>query len=464
MDLCVAERIAPSLPTSRPRVAGGSPGPTPGRARRQGLCPVRLPLSGLALVLAGLAGCGDGERYGAEEPVVTDSAGVTVVTHPESVLAAEAPFRLASDPAVRIGMLDGPDEVRFTRIVGAAPLADGSIAVLEGADREIRVFDSEGHFQRRIGGPGDGPGEFRLPQALQRLPGDTLLVWDSGASRLSWFDVEGELVRDEQVDTGELGRISTVHAMGDGTVTLVVVDRARDAVDSPDDGLRRRESVLVQWDGSDGELREWAEVAGAETLVSVESSSDGMMRISMGQPWYGASLLTSGSGERLWWADGTRWEFKAWSPALGTVEMVVRIDAPLEPFDAAFIRELEDGELEAADDESRRDAVRQRHQATEYPEWVPPFRRLVAGSDGRVWLGLTQTPPVRLPGGAGPELWNWLVLDPEGTVLGRVTLPPRTRLLHAGAHDLLLVRFDELDLPYLERFRLDTRGDPGPET
>jgi len=423
----------------------------------------QLPSMGVILVLIGAAACGDGERGGVEEPMVTDSAGVTVVTHPGSVLSAEAPFRLGPDPELRIGTLDGPDETRFTRIVGAVPLSDGSIAVLEGADREIRVFDSEGRFQRRIGGPGDGPGEFRLPHVLRRLPADTLLVWDLGSGRLSWFDVEGDLVRDERVAGRELGRISTVHAMEDGTLTLVVATRGRDMMGLQEDGVRRQASVLLQWDGLDADIRQWAELPGAETLITVESSSDGMMRISMGQPWYGASLLTGASGQRLWWADGTRWELKAWNPALGVVKRVVRIDAPLEPFDDGLIRELEVQELDAADDERRRDAVRHRHRATEYPEWIPPFRRMVVGSDGRIWLGLTQTPPVRLPGGAGPELRDWLVLDAGGTALGRVTLPPQTQLIHAGDQHLLLVRFDELDLPYLEQFRLVATDNSDPE-
>ncbi len=424
--------------------------------------PVRRPRLGGALlagVLIGMApGCGELGTESGGEPVVADSAGITVVTHPAAAADQEAPFTLSPDPDLRIGTLDGPEEERFSRIIAAVPLSDGAIAVLEGADREIRVFDAEGRFVRRIGRAGDGPGELRIPQALQRLPGDTLLAWDSGTGRLSWFDPEGNLIRDDRLATEGLGRISTAYAMDDGTVTLVVVDRARGPSGLPEDGIRRNQSVLVQWEKPDADLREWAEVLGAEMLISVESPSDGRMLISMGQPWYTAALLTAGAGDRVWRTDGTRWEVEAWDPSQGALETVVRLDRPLDPFDAAFIRELEAGELEAADDD-RRDAVRRRHRSTEYPDSIPPLRGLVAGADGRLWLGLTRVPPVRLPGGAGAELREWLVLEADGSVVGRVSLPPRTQLVHADADYLLLVRFDELDLPYLERFPLQARPD-----
>ena len=56
--------------------------------------------------------------------------------------------------------------------------AAGSIYVLDVGSREIRVFDSRGHFLRSQGGPGEGPGEFAEAGGLTWGPAGELWVVD----------------------------------------------------------------------------------------------------------------------------------------------------------------------------------------------------------------------------------------------------------------------------------------------
>ena len=50
--------------------------------------------------------------------------------------------------------------------------------------------------------------------------------------------------------------------------------------------------------------------------------------------------------------------------------------------------------------------------------------------------------------------WTWLVFTPEGQLLQRVRLPSRLRVLDIDQSHLLGVRTDELDVEYVQLWRL----------
>ncbi len=60
---------------------------------------------------------------------------------------------------------------------------------------QITVFDSRARFLKRLGRPGNGPGEFAGIGSLHVGPGDSLFVLDNPQSRLSVFSPEMEFVR-----------------------------------------------------------------------------------------------------------------------------------------------------------------------------------------------------------------------------------------------------------------------------
>ena len=72
---------------------------------------------------------------------------------------------------------------------------DGRIVVMDGGDLEIRVFGPDGSHQGSFGRAGDGPREFEAFPKMTLRPPDTVVVWDPGHGRLSWFDLTGALLR-----------------------------------------------------------------------------------------------------------------------------------------------------------------------------------------------------------------------------------------------------------------------------
>ena len=91
--------------------------------------------------------------------------------------------------------LYGPPGGFFGAVGALATDSRDNIFVLDGFAQEIHVFDSEGAQLRTMGGQGEGPGEFRMAQALAMGPGDTLWVTDPMTRRYSVFGPDGGFAR-----------------------------------------------------------------------------------------------------------------------------------------------------------------------------------------------------------------------------------------------------------------------------
>ena len=130
----------------------------------------RRPFAFLGALLAFLA-CGPGTASGTAQ--VTDSAGVRIVTSTSGDLVYA---RLADEPALRIGALDGPDAFLFERIVSVARDVEGNIVVADAGPLEVRVFDDEGNHLRTMGGRGEGPGEFQRFDGVWTAPDRSIVV------------------------------------------------------------------------------------------------------------------------------------------------------------------------------------------------------------------------------------------------------------------------------------------------
>jgi hypothetical protein len=117
-----------------------------------------------------------------------------------------------------------PDYV-FARIVQLALDDQGSILVLDGGDKTLKVYDASGQFVRRIGREGSGPGEFMVPTQLELRPNEIRVV-DGRQSRFSRFDRNGK-----HLQTAPLGipvgmAVSRVHPLRAGTTLLLTLYRA----------------------------------------------------------------------------------------------------------------------------------------------------------------------------------------------------------------------------------------------
>lgn len=97
-----------------------------------------------------------------------------------SAAAQTGELRLVQE--LRLGRVDGSGPDVFADIHDLAIDSFGRIYVLDPGWRDVRLFDREGRFVRRLAPEGDGPGERRhRPQFPGRV------TWDGSRARL-WID------------------------------------------------------------------------------------------------------------------------------------------------------------------------------------------------------------------------------------------------------------------------------------
>ena len=131
--------------------------------------------------------------------------------------------RIELQPVVSLGSTDG-DGAMPTFAASARVDSAGRYIVLLIDESEPFVFDADGSFIRRIGGPGDGPGEFRSVTALD-VTKDRLTFVDRDAARLSAFGMNFDLIETTPLPGGSVDQVLYIDA-GRLVVNLASSDRA----------------------------------------------------------------------------------------------------------------------------------------------------------------------------------------------------------------------------------------------
>ena len=166
------------------------------------------------------------------------SAAAAACDSPSDVRHQEQ-WRLADAPIVVIGSAAGDSAYLFERVRTAHFASADRIVVVDAGLQVLRVFDSTGRFLNQIGGPGEGPGEFRGLRDAWMVSPDTIGVWDSRALRLSYFTVDGDLTRTATIrPTADLPASPDflVGSLSDGSVIIGAVgaDHVADRRGRPD--------------------------------------------------------------------------------------------------------------------------------------------------------------------------------------------------------------------------------------
>lgn len=332
------------------------------------------------------------------------------------------------DPLVRIGAVDGPDEYMFEFVVDAAVLPNGALLAADRGTGELRIYDRDGGFLRAFGGEGEGPREFRfIHRVLVRA--DTIIITDPMLGKEAHFSVHGEFIR--------------TRPFAQPGASLIGIA----------DGGRR------WWSWMRGTTSGPAPRVTADTLVvghsmasqaevAWVSGTSGTWRY-QGRPYPFAPVTEPVPlREFLLVADPVRGEIAVVDPA-GTRARRITVPLP-EPDPAAAWRILE-REMERRDD-------LQQFRNVEIPrvDRLPRMGAMLVDSADRIWI--KEYDPAEdaswLGGWAGGEGGQWVVLDAEGKMLGRVIMPPRLVPLYIG-DGLLLGRYrGEFDVQYLSVHRV----------
>ncbi|HLU24600.1 MAG TPA: hypothetical protein VKZ58_02765 [Longimicrobiales bacterium] len=396
----------------------------------------------LALAASAVAAaCGAGD---AREPVVVqDSAGVRII---ESRAPAWQPGRLrvAEEPVLSIGMVDGPPEYQLFRVTGAVRLSDGRIVIANSGTRELRFYDANGAHLHTAGREGGGPGEFASLSWLGRTGADTLLAWDGQARRLSTFDPEGNFVTSVNAGMDLPGFAVVMRGIfSDGSFVLepgedplAFISRGTGAI---------RDTVTLFRFGPDGAgLGAIGRFPGDERFVYQREGG-----FSLGDVFFGRRTFAAVRGDRLYVADNDRFEVATYAADGSLRERIRRTHKPVR-VEPRHVEEARQQALAAWSEALRR---QREPMIAETParETLPAFQGFVIDRTGRLWLE-----EYRLPG----ELeGRWNVFDTDGRWLGTVQVPAGLRILEIGEDYLLAAMRDDLDVEYVRMFRIERAGE-----
>lgn len=361
--------------------------------------------------------------------------------------AADA-WRLDSIPELAIGEATGAAEYELSNVVGGLRLSDGHVVIANRGTNDLRYYDAQGKHLRTAGREGNGPGEFRWIDAIGRS-GDTVLVWDAFARRVSRFRDGGTFAGSTSLARLDLPFPVLLGFLGDGSMLL-----------------RRR------GDADEDEVHEGEYV---DSVAYLRYSSETGAQIGTLGPYFGGELFRAAAG-RNYMSDhvifGRRGlagtaaagfyraetdRFAATFHALdGTPVRTIR--RPHSPTRATVADIAAQREASAHGDEeitrmSPQMATAQRHLRETLPHRStrPALTDLRVDRQDNLWLRAYVPPDA-----AAAE---WSVFDPQGHWLGDVAVPADLEVLEIGDSWILGKRSDPLD--GVERVVLHRLRKPG---
>jgi hypothetical protein len=374
---------------------------------------------------------------------------VMLLVAPVAAYAQSAGERWSLTPEFRIGSVDGPQALTAVTDLLLSP--DGRfIYVAQGRDFTVREFDTRsGRLVRSIGRRGSGPGEF---QSLVRIGWrqDTLYATDRFQQRVSLFSPSGQHYSTERIASPPLPQTQSaatpVAILSNGSVVgespLSTIAAARGLIQTLPLVEMTRDGKLVRT------LAE-RDIRGIWTYTAV-----GDRVVVFGQPLlqYKFTQDVAPDGSSVILVDQTP------QADPGSTFQVTRLNADGDtlyhhvyrytprPVPAAMADSIYQSYADlfggASSSAKAMEAVK---KYVKLPPAQPPVSEVVLGSDGTAWLRREES---------ASRTVGWLVLDPSGGVRATLTTPAGVRILALGQDVVWGVTHDELDVPFVVRYRI----------
>jgi hypothetical protein len=426
-------------------------------ARRQ-RCVVLSPLA--VLTVAAAAACTGEAGATARWNATVDTIGDTVVVRTLSGRLWDDDAQLT--PEVSIGVLEGADAYMLGNVNGLAVAPTGEIHVLDRQVPALRKYSADGIYMADLGRSGGGPGEYKNPDGgLAVLSDGRVLLRDPGNARINVYAADGSPGGQWPLPSG--GGFNTSRKLytdtADNSYAMVLLERDR---------------PVTEW--RYGLARLTATGEHTDTLRAPEWDYD--------RPVVSGQREGNSSSWNVPFTAQPSWTYSPLGYFIGGVStdyridlfrantQVLRIERAFEPVlvDAAEKAESEEGITKNFRDQF----PGWRWNGPPIPDAKPPYRGIHAGSDGRIWVVLSQPSreimsvadamaeeqrtgrrPTRF---SEPVAFD--VFEPDGRYLGRVTAPEGFSTFPEptfGAEHVWAVARDSLDVAYVVRYRIQPR-------
>jgi hypothetical protein len=407
----------------------------------------------LLLFTLGAAACGDSAPPRADGLAVTrDSTAEAIVV----TIAGDIPeAQVRRLEPVTVIAPDADDTSLFTTVWEFDVDQWGRTWVYDNDANTILVFERDGTLVRRIGQTGAGPGEFRDNMGMIIRPDGGMAQWDGTNGRITILDSTGAYVGSWPVPT-TFGTSNGLVGGPDGTIYM------RRPVTEPRPGeiLGRMGLVALRGDGTFG-----------DSLVLPELTMDRAVYVAQQEGGRSSSRARYGATDH--WGLTAAGEIVQINGA--TYEVVVARRGGQALVIRRTLTEVPVLDEERSQEEARISWQMQRTQS----DWswngppLPTTKAPVTGMgviptrDGRLWVQVA-VPSERIPDADLPTPPDstmpvmtyrmpmvFEVFEADGTLLGRVAMPPRTTLVDAAGAEVWGLATDEDGLPQVIRFRVE---------
>ncbi len=329
-------------------------------------------------------------------------------------------------------------------------LADGRVMIADPLGQVLVVVDLQAGTADTIGRMGGGPKEYRQPDAVFALPGDSTLLVDLGNARLTVVDPEFQFG-----DTYSA-------TQGDGRGMVLVLPRFEDSPyflqQAFGPGGVRDSATVMRFDRSSGESVAIARVK----LPEIEESGGGGMRMIRMRPLSPRDDWAVAPDGRVAIVSAADYSVTWIHPDGHTIAgppndyRPVRVgDAEKELWSGAMMRSglsvgmqmSTSGERSVALTRGGGGGPQSPFDSADWPDVAPAFRYggAVVTPNGDLWVE-------RYVSSGDDPLFD--VFDENGQKRGELKLPAGRQVVGFGDGTVYLARIDEDDLQWLERYRL----------
>ena len=352
---------------------------------------------------------------------VTDSGGVRTV-HLGSL------EELSAAPII-------PDLVASTREQGielfnatmALFLDDGGLAVANAGSMEVLILAGDGSLARRVGGQGEGPGEFMAVTSLIKTPAG-FLAYDARLGRINEFTEAGDFVTSGALSSQS--RVADLKPLAQSTdgETLAILGELR--LFSDRNEVRRDITPLLVFRDSDAAPDTLALLPAKEWSYSVSD-----LMSFRNETAFARDAVAFGLEDRAIIGDTDSLDLSV-RFADGRVTRRILGNTVERRVSADEMRAWKDAQLAELGPDPPEPLV----TAIEgiHTETYPAFATALLGPDEMVWVGLQ--------GRWGDTEKTWLILEPDGQLRGRIQLPVDAMVLAVDAQRFAVQQRDALDV------------------
>ncbi len=374
---------------------------------------------------------------------------MAVLCSPFSVLVAQQPREL------QLGRPTATFPGEFSLINGLRELRDGSVLVADPTDAKLRELDPALKTATMVGTIGSGPGEYRQPDAVWPLPGDSTLLVDLGNNRLVRVGP----------DLG-FGTYSPIMAQsGPGNFQMMMVGGV-DAggrlyfrgMPTPGGGNDSLPVNRARTDGSDVQVV--ARLKGPDTRTTTSGGANNRSQSTRQVPLSPTDGWAVSPSGLVYVVRAGDYHVDVVTPTGRVIHGAPVAYTPVKITDAEkqeFVAESQrQGGLSIGVSNENGQVSFQMGRAAPrandfdnlpWPDVKPPF------DAGDLWVDSLERLWVRREEPAGAPV-RYDIFTPDGARAATVTVSGNRRVVGMGRQTVYLARFDDSDLQYLERYDL----------